>query len=714
MRTALALVGVVALAGLGPERARAQRYGAEPQVRSLQIEGNRAFSDGELKAAIATEATSCRTIVLRPFCLLTDWGFAHDRAFLDQDQLQADILRLRLYYWRRGYRGARVDSAVTRTDGDVRLSFRIEEGEPVRVDTLAVSVEREGVDRSRLRRFVPLRPGDRLDLTVLEEAENRVVDYLRNRGYAQADVLREYFIPSGTNRAEVILRAETGPLVHFGSVEITGNEKLGDGVIRELLTLREGGVYRYDRILDSQRNLYGLEVLRYANLDTRYREGTDSILDVTVNVTEADLHRVRTGVGVTTTDCVQTEASFTHRNFFGGARRLELSASLANLAAEKLGGEFPCTDVGPSGIFRDLNFQLAADFQQPNLLSSRNRLRSSVFFGRETVPNVFVRTSRGGEVGITRRLGSRMPLTFAYRPELTSFNERSADIFFCVNFGFCTPSDISTVTEARWLAPFALSWGVNETNATFAPTSGFYVNAEFETAGSFSGSAYAYNRFVVDAARFHSVASDLVLGLHLRTGVLDPLGRGAFREADDLVVHPRKRFFAGGPQSVRGFGQNLLGPRVLAVDADEECPDTPLEQCVTELNPPDFQERPVGGNALFESSLELRWRWSRNWETVGFVDVGQVSAALSDLDAPVASPGLGLRFFSPVGPLRVDVAYDPSESERLPVVAQLEGGREIQELETRVLFDPFTWDDPSTFREFLRRLKIHLSIGEAF
>jgi outer membrane protein assembly factor BamA len=97
----------------------------------------------------------------------------------------------------------------------------------------------------------------------------------------------------------------------------------------------------------------------------------------------------------------------------------------------------------------------------------------------------------------------------------------------------------------------------------------------------------------------------------------------------------------------------------------------------------------------------------------GFVDVGQVWETIDDRVALVATPGAGVRFRSPVGPLRLDVGYNPTGPKYKPVVVALDDGS-IEEVVNPVLYDPFTWDDPSTLTEIWRRLRIQFSIGEAF
>jgi len=118
-------------------------------------------------------------------------------------------------------------------------------------------------------------------------------------------------------------------------------------------------------------------------------------------------------------------------------------------------------------------------------------------------------------------------------------------------------------------------------------------------------------------------------------------------------------------------------------------------------------------NAGYEASLELRKSLGDTWSVVSFLDVGQVLPDVTELDAPVLTPGIGVRFASPLGPLRLDIGYNPTDAARLPVVAELPND-DLVELNEFVEFDPFGFDDPGKLTEFVRRLKLQLSVGEAF
>lgn len=699
---------------------RAQVTPGDREVISLTFRGNHAFSDGDLASAISTQATHCRSVVFQILllCPLTDWGLVKDRAYLDEAALPADLLRLRLYYRARGYRDVQVDTVVDRLDSKVKIRFDIHEGEPTLLRSLTIRGLPPVFDSTQVRREFPLQPGNPFSLVALDRGKQGIASRLRDQGYTDAAVLDEYFIPSGSQVADVTLNIDPGIRKKVGSIEVQGAGTIGEGVIRQFLTFGKGGYYSQQRVLESQRDLYDLPAVRFASIRSEPHPGNDSLVDVIVDVTPARPRSVRAGVGVTTLDCFQTEARFTHRDFLGGARQLTIDGRLSNLLSGQIGGTFPCSSVDSLAVFQKLNYHLEARLRQPYFFSGRNSLSTSLFLERETLPGIYVRTSEGGELSVTHRLRRRMPLTLTFRPELTAFGARSADVYFCINFGFCQPRDIDVLAESKWLSPLTLTWSYDRRNNPFSPTAGYYVTMNLEGAGTPTFSDYHYVRFSINGADFERLTRDLVLATRIRTGFVEPTGGRVFSGGAGTtaaVVHPRKRFFAGGAQSVRGFGQNLLGPTVLVVDSAASCSTQALDTCVPTLLPGQFDQRPIGGDAVFEVSLELRARLSPTWGLVGFLDAGQVFEDITKPKPPVATPGMGIRYASPVGPLRLDVAYNPTGVQELPVVAEVgPGGSGLRELSQKVMYDPFTYDNPSGLKEFFRRLEVHVAIGQAF
>lgn len=713
---------------------------AEPVVAELRIEGNAAFSDGEIRRAIFTEPSECKSFFLKPFCLL---GAFRDRRTLDRREFQLDVARVKLLYWRRGYREAQVDTIVRPRDAEVSVTFRIDEGSPVRVSTLRLTgLEGIVADTAGLRRRLALRVGEPFSVLRVETARGQIEQLLHNRGYAHAEVLLDAFIPrEDPYSAEVAFQVEPGPLSRFGQVHVLGIEQVEPQVVRRLLTFRSGDLYRENEILRSQRNLYSIALFQYADVAPQL-EDPDSIVDVWVRVNEAKVHALREGIGMSTAECVQIEASWAHRNFLGSARRLQLSGALSNLFARQLGGRFPCSEAGdpldPGSAFNKLNWIARADFQQPWFFSSRNALRLGLFAERQSLPPIYARVSYGGDVALERQAASRTALSLTYRTERDSLDAGSASLFFCGTFGFCLPGDVRELSKPRWLSWVGLGLSRDRTDAVFHPTRGYLARLELEHASRFTHSEYAYYRAWADLSAYRSFG-DGVLAVRLRPGWVRPLGRGIeldeteARPAGPDVVHPFKRFYAGGANTIRGFGQNLTGPTLLLLPqldtlalgcstADIDTTNVWRNCSASSLEPGAFQPRPLGGTISIVGNFELRFPlFGERWFGAAFVDWGQVwqdeaafeasvrRGLLSDL---VWTPGIGVRYMSPLGPLRVDLGYNTIGPRLYPVVTQAPGTDQVVQLEDPYSYDPFS--DPGGFREFLNRLQVHFSLGQAF
>lgn len=712
-------------------RAQTESYsGAE--VAELVFEGNTVFDHGLLRGAIATQATRCSLIfALAPVCWL---GFAVDRYYLSEPMLEFDTDRLRIFYAQRGYRYATTTVRVEPLDDDVapgpyvgdpedaprvRVVFTIDAGTPVRVASLEITGLEE-LDDPAVVRDLPLQPGRELDQTAYEATRDSLLTRLRNRGYAHAEALGSIDIDaSDPYSARVRLDVFPGARARFGEIRIVGTDRVDPAVVRRMLTFQPGDVYRSAELLRSQRNLFGLEVFRHAAISEELGQPTDTLVPVQVEVSEGDLHRIRLGTGLSTAECVNAEGRWTSRNFLGGARRLEFRGRVANVLAGQL-EEFPCFDTG-TGEHAKLTGFLGLDFTQPWLFSPANTFGAGVFAERRSLPNVFVRTAAGAYVSLVRSL-RQGSVAVGYRPELTRLD--AADLIFCVSFVVCELSDIQVLQSAHWLAPLAITVVRDRSNSVFAPTRGDVVRLESEYASSFSGSDFAYVRLAGEVAVYREVTPGLVLASRIRSGFARSI-RGP-QDGDGLGVHPQKRFFGGGPNSVRGYAQSRLGPQVLTADAvsvllapapdGAGCTEEQINTgtCDASSVPLDRFDapRPVGGAALFEGNAEARIRLgSSNFTGAVFLDFGQVWSEVGDFDLSglAWAPGVGVRYFSPIGPIRVDVGYSAAGAEKLPVITtEVENGVSTGRLRSQ---PPILWNPRRTF---LDRLQLHISIGQAF
>ncbi len=731
------LVGALALL---PAVASAQLPGDTLEIVDVRFDGARAFSSTILSTAILTTPTHCSAIA--PICWL---GIGVDHQFYDEITAQRDVLRLLVFYAQRGYRQARVELESDRADDGIVLHYRIQEGEPTRVVEVDVR-NLEGIS-SDIARNLPLRDGMPFDLLLLETSRDTLQLRLENRGYADAEVLINYEVPQDSLIARVSYDLYPGRRMRFGEPEVVGATKVTPAVVRKMLTFRPGDVYSRDAILRSQRNIFSQELFRHADIQTSVDPEADSLLAVQVRLTEGDVHRVRAGLGLSTAEYLITEGRWVSRNFQGGARRLELRVQLSNLLANALAPAPGFENLDRlDDIYTQTNGQVSADFTQPWFFSPYNTFRAGLFVERRSLPGVFVRTGGGGNVSFRRLIGRSATIDVGIRPELSKLESPDGDLVFCVNFTACDERQIRALAEPHWLVPLTASLVWDRSNSLFSPNRGWVIRVNSEFASAATASDFEYARVSGDFIDYSAIVPGWIIATRLSPGVAIPM-HGI--SEDELGVHPTRRFYAGGPNSIRGYAQFRLGPKALTIDpfrllqpADSggaACTPQAINRgecdarALASDDPDAFNVQPLGGAASFEGSFELRFPIFREViRGAAFVDYGQVWREHTDMRLRdlVITPGLGIRYYSPIGPIRIDVGYNPKDAETVRVfTTRLEfcpgGGEPCQPLEDDRIYDrsqlgntralqpqPDVMWNPRT--SFLKRLQLHFSIGQAF
>lgn len=722
------------------------------EVVSIDFAGNRDLSDAELHRAVLTESSSCPPILNLTTCALgIDWG--RKRNYLSRRTLAADAENLRILYQAHGFRSAEIEpEVVPRDDGTVAVTFRIREGTPYRVGEITLTGD-SVPSELRLDEALPLRAGDPLSPLLLLETTDTLTLRLLNAGYAWAEVFDGFQRAAGSDTASVSYRVELGPRTVFGPVEVIGHKVLDRGVILDRLPFRQGQLYSERLIREAQRNLYELDIVVRAVVgrDTARIE-SDSVMPITVEVEEGDLHLVGVGGGFNSGECLNSWGRWTSRNFFGGGRILRAQARVSNLLASSLQSTPVCAQAG-TGDYGRINWLARVDFNQPSFVLRQTSLSIGLFAERHSLKNIFVRDARGMELGLSRALGGNSFTNLRFRPQLNRLD--AAEVTLCATFLACTPDDIEVLAGTRWLAPAALSINRDVTDDLFSPTRGFRALVDLEWAGVVTGSDYSYVRTLADASLYRQVDHHTVLALRIRAGSINPggfVGELSMPDGASEIVPSEKRFYGGGANSVRGLAQSTLGPRSLSIAVEELLKrrgharePTCLPAAVRDLTCDGtalagtglYQVRPVGGLATLEASAELRFQLAGG--LVGgaaFIDVGQVWPEEIEFDNLEVTPGVGVRYNTLFGPVRLDVAYSFRDREPLPVVTSqirpfvagqdtdsdridIGGGQGPGEFidwvvsEELALLDPLVlFGDGDGFS--LRRFQLHLSIGQAF
>ena len=713
------------------------------EVSEVAFQGNQSFPDDSLSRAIVTRETECRSVVFTPFC----WAgadFAVQRFYLPERDVPLDRLRLEAWYYQRGFREISVDTLTSLgEEGRATVSFIIDEGEPV-IATRVDFEGGEGINEDGLLEGLPLQPGERLSILALDATRDTLERRLANRGYGRVNVLRRHLIPAvEPHTALVTFDIDTGSRVRYGPIMVSGNSELSEATVLNTLQFSTGDLYSRDEVQQGQGRLFGLDIIRSASVTSDFQSDPDSVIPITVNVVEGDAYRVRYGGGWTTAECFGVEAQWAARNFVGGGRLLQIRGRVANVLTPQF--QNVLCPQGGTEEFGELTGTLSLDFAQPWIFSTRNSFSTALFIERQSLPDVFIREAVGVELALTRLIGPQTSFTLSYRPELSRLD--AAEVLFCTNLLVCSPEDVSILQDANWLAPIGFSFTRNLANNILNPNRGYSVVLEVEHASQWTGSNFRYDRAIAEGTLYSGLGRSGVFAARIRGGWV---GAGAF-EALLLtpgtfdLVHPQKRFYAGGANSVRGFAQGRLGPRVLTIDpvrllepgtAGAGC--NPSQLMDLSCDPASIKEgrfvpRPTGGTRVLEGNLELRFPIGLNLEGVMFTDVGQVWGGRDEVDLSklAVTPGVGVRYLSPVGPIRIDLGYRFREGEPLAVVtSQLEVfNPNVHEESERIRIDgnviPYVRTNElaalKTSRLFgeasplsLQRFQLHISIGQAF
>ena len=638
-----------------PRVASAQESGLI--IRRLSFEGNRSIETVALEAAIATTKSSWFASKG-----LVRWLGLGEKRRLNEREFRVDVARIRLFYQMSGFLDARVDTAVVRTGGDAYITFKITEGEPIRVQSFVVSGLDSLAERQTVTRDLPLRVGMPYNRYRLLAAIDTVQLRLWDRAYPTASVLvRRPEVDRVGKGVAVELVAELGLPAVIGSIRVEGTVAVDSGLVRALLATRTGRPFRYTDLYRSQLNLYQSGLFRLATVgtDTTQFSLGDQAVPLLVRVQEGPLFRARSGLGIATNDCIRAAAGWTARNAGGRGRQLDFSGQVSKIGV----GLEPFRSTVCGGLEEDtlgsgkVNYGVTVSLRRPAFLSPSNAITGSVFAERRSEYRVFRREDIGASLSFSREGALGVPVSFSYR---ISYGATEADrVRFCAFFLACRTGDIDQLSDRRISASLTGSVARQRVNNLLDPSRGAIYSFEASFSSPLIGSTRfsEFTRLVAEGAWYRPLGGDVVLAARLKGGITFAprlrLGAGASN-----FIPPDQRFYAGGANDVRGFDRNQLGPIVYVTPLTNLAPDSSV------IDPDLVQVAPTGGNTLALANLELRvpspvlperLRWAF------FVDGGGVwerGGAFGTNAIIRMTPGFGFRFATPLGPMRFDLAYN--------------------------------------------------------
>ena len=572
--------------------------GEVAKIQGINIVGAQAFSESELLGLF----------VLRTPGWLT-WYTKHDR--YARERLAADLETLRSFYLNRGYLDFSLDStqvSITPDRRDIYITVNIVEGETYTVSEVTLAGQLL-VPREELEALIQLKPGDTFSREKLAASTKAITDRLGNEGYAFANANAIPTVDKEKRRVSFSIVVDPGRRVYVRRIDVAGNNKTRDEVVRREMRQLEGAYYDASKIQLSRRRIDRTQFFGEVTVETQPVEGNPDQVDVVYSVKEKPTGSLLLGVGFSSVERIALSASVTQANAFGTGKYLS-----ANINSGSVNQVYSLSYLDPyytvDGVSRGFD------------VYKRKTDASSLSVGP------YVTDSLGGGVKYGYPVSEQVTVDFGLNLESVELEvfpiSPLSYLQFVNDFGTQYTYLSGTVGIARDTRDSLIS-----TNA------GSYLRASTELAGG----DLQYYRLGYQ----HQWYRPLTRATTLHLG-------GEIGYAGGYAGYPLpffKNFFAGGPGSVRGYRSFSLGPQDLAGNA-------------------------VGGNRKLQLQAEVLFpmpgaEHDRSVRLAAFVDAGQVYANKIEFDDLRYSTGLALFWSSPMGPLRLSLGkpLNPQSQDRV-------------------------------------------------
>ncbi|WP_374406638.1 autotransporter assembly complex family protein [Pelagerythrobacter sp.] len=474
-----------------------------------------------------------------------------------------------------------------------------------------------------IRDNLALQVGEPIVAERVQGAEARVAVTLPENGYPFAEVgQRDILLDQDSGDGIYTLPIETGPRSRFGAIETTGDLAFDAEHVEVLSRFERGELYDSRDVDDLRQALVATGLFNTVSVTPQPSgepagDGTE-YATILVEQEAGPPRTIAGSAGYGTGQGFRVEGSWTHRNLFPPEGAL-IGHAIAGTQEQGAGVTFRRSNAGQ----RDRTFQLRAEA----LHSDYDAYEA--FTGQISALISYDSTPIW-----------QKPITYAYGVRLIGTNEQDYD--------FATEE---LDRRTFFIGGLTGQIGLDQTDSLLDATKGFRLTALIEPEGSLQDGFTPYVRARLDGSAYFSPTDSIVLAGRVRLGTIQGIDR--------FDLAPSRRFYAGGGGSVRGFGYQELGPKVQLDNPDFD-PTDPEE----EDDP--FIFRPIGGRSLNEAAAEIRYRFG-NFGVVGFVDAGQVyEDSLPQFSDIRFGAGIGGRFYTNFGPLRLDLAMpldrQPGES----------------------------------------------------
>jgi outer membrane protein insertion porin family len=653
--------------------------GQKTGVRSVEFVGNVAYSSYRLKDIIKTHESN----------LLSFLGGGD---VYDPDRVEADRDLIRRFYLKHGFADVQVVAALTEYDPQQKgflVTFKIEEGQQYRVAAVNFESSIPSFDGNALKGYSRVSVGSTYNAEALEKSVEEMQIEASRRGYAFA-VVRPRGDRNFENHTVTITYAiDEGPRAYIERIDIRGNTRTREYVIRREFDISEGDAYNRALVDRAERRLKNLDYFKSVKITTDSGSSSDRVI-VVVDLEEKSTGDFSVSGGYSTTDGALAEVSVSERNFLGRGLFAKASVTYGQYARgaslsfvepylldyrvafgldvtyrEQLANDYISYGTTTLGFSPRLGFALREDlslqlryslYQQsitlPTTLDNCNNLAGPAFLPTPTYINSV--------------LGGVDP----------TGNAQAGLLPGCLSDGESSlPVREELANGPTWTSSLGYSLDYNTLDNTKNPTDGLLVDFKQDFAGV--GGDVSYLKSAIDAKYYAPLVADIVGLVHVQSGILNSIGNTQLRMLDQFQM---------GPNLVRGFAPNGIGPRDLTffpyTGTGDALGGTKYWGASAELQMPFwFLPKEVGLKGAVYADAGSLWdyqgptTWAATGEVNGLVNGSPCKCGMvyDDTNVIRTSVGVGLIWQSPFGPLRFDYAV-PITKGKYDIVQQFKFG----------------------------------------
>lgn len=561
--------------------------GRKITISRIDFRGAKAFPQRTLRGVIQTEEAGWMSLF-------------SDAGAYKKEVLKTDLLRLESFYHDHGYIKVKVYDPEVEIDKEKRkiyVSIPVSEGAQYHVGSIDVQGDDVYTGEELLEK-VSLSTGDVFNRSLFRRDIFEISDMYSQKGYAFANVTPALDVDEEKKTVNIKVQTDKGRKVYIGKITITGNEKTRDRVVRREFRLQEGELFNSAKLRRSRERINNLGFFDSVEIEQRSRRELDMV-DLDVQVTERSTGQISFGAGYSSVENLLLQGQVKWPNFMGKGQTLSLS-------------------LNSSARRTDFN----ASFTEPRLFD-RELMGGVDAYNKLFLWDAYDSRDIGGSFRIGRSFGEYLWARLGYtyeKNEITVRDRERASSYLLEQEGVTT------------IGSFLPSLTYDTRNDPFNPTAGHRVYGSVELAGA--GGEERFYRTIGEYSVYRSLWLDFVGMFHAKIGLAsDYSGEG-------LPIS--KRFFMGGPRSLRGFTYRNVGP----LDVDGEA---------------------LGGEALLLFNVELQYGFTRYFRGFVFYDRGNVYGSNDargnttdryyDLEDMRHSWGAGIHFFSPIGPITVAYGF---------------------------------------------------------